>query len=73
VWDRLFGTLYVPKPGQDFKFGLPDKEADEYQTLLRLHLLPLKKIAALIHASYVRRRRGSAAQAPADLVRQSEI
>lgn len=73
VWDRLFGTLYVPKPGEDFKFGLPDKEADEYQSLLRLHLLPLKKMAALIHATYVRRRRGSVAQKPADLVRQSEI
>jgi sterol desaturase/sphingolipid hydroxylase (fatty acid hydroxylase superfamily) len=48
VWDRLFGTLVVPEPNEDFVFGLTKNEHDEYQSLLRLHFLPLKKIAARI-------------------------
>jgi hypothetical protein len=38
----------VPKPDEDFAFGLPDGEAEEYQSLARLHVLPLKKIALLM-------------------------
>ncbi|HEX2943268.1 MAG TPA: sterol desaturase family protein [Rhodopila sp.] len=45
VWDRLFGTLVIPEPDEDFVFGLTDNEHDEYQSLYRLHFLPLKKIA----------------------------
>jgi sterol desaturase/sphingolipid hydroxylase (fatty acid hydroxylase superfamily) len=48
IWDRIFGTLHVPEPDEDFVFGLPDGEAKEYQSLVRLHVLPLKKIALLI-------------------------
>jgi sterol desaturase/sphingolipid hydroxylase (fatty acid hydroxylase superfamily) len=48
IWDRMFGTLIVPKPDEDFAFGLPDGEAEEYQSLARLHVLPLKKIALLM-------------------------
>jgi sterol desaturase/sphingolipid hydroxylase (fatty acid hydroxylase superfamily) len=48
IWDRMFGTLIAPKPGEDFAFGLPDGEAEEYQSLARLHFLPLKKIALLV-------------------------
>ena len=48
IWDRMFGTLIVPKPDEDFAFGLPDGEAEEYQSLARLHILPLKKIALLM-------------------------
>jgi hypothetical protein len=47
IWDRIFGTLVEPEPGEDFSFGLPDREAEEYQSLARLHVLPLKKIALL--------------------------
>lgn len=46
VWDRMFGTLVVPEPDEDFVFGLTDNEHDEYQSLYRLHVVPLKKIAA---------------------------
>ncbi|HEY0183088.1 MAG TPA: sterol desaturase family protein [Rhodopila sp.] len=46
VWDRMFGTLVVPEPDEDFVFGLTDKEHEEYQSLYRLHVVPLKKIAA---------------------------
>lgn len=48
IWDRMFGTLLVPEPNEDFAFGLPDGEAAEYQSLVRLHILPLKKIARLV-------------------------
>jgi sterol desaturase/sphingolipid hydroxylase (fatty acid hydroxylase superfamily) len=48
IWDRMFGTLVVPAPDEDFAFGLPEGEAGEYQSLVRLHILPLKKIARLI-------------------------
>ena len=47
IWDRMFGTLIEPEPGEDFLFGLPDGEAEEYQSLARLHFVPLKKIAIL--------------------------
>ena len=48
VWDRMFGTFYVPEPNEDFDFGLPDGEHHEYQSVTRLYLLPLAKIFALM-------------------------
>jgi sterol desaturase/sphingolipid hydroxylase (fatty acid hydroxylase superfamily) len=48
VWDRLFGTLVVPEPNEDFVFGLTKNEHDEFQSLAKLHFVPLKKIAARI-------------------------
>ena len=45
IWDRMFGTLVVPEPDEDFVFGLTDNEHDEYQSLYKLHFVPLKKIA----------------------------
>ncbi len=45
VWDRLFGTLVVPEEDETFVFGLTDNEHDEYQSLYKLHVVPLKKIA----------------------------
>jgi sterol desaturase/sphingolipid hydroxylase (fatty acid hydroxylase superfamily) len=44
IWDRWFGTLVVPEPDEDFVFGLTDNEHDEYQSLYRLHVVPLQKI-----------------------------
>lgn len=44
-WDRMFGTFVEPRPAEEFSFGLPDGEADEYQSLARLHCVPLKRIA----------------------------
>jgi sterol desaturase/sphingolipid hydroxylase (fatty acid hydroxylase superfamily) len=48
VWDRMFGTLGVPAPGQHFTFGLSNNEHAEYQSLARLHVVPLKKIYAMV-------------------------
>jgi sterol desaturase/sphingolipid hydroxylase (fatty acid hydroxylase superfamily) len=45
IWDRMFGTLVVPEPDEDFVFGLTGNEHEEYQSLYRLHVVPLKKIA----------------------------
>ena len=47
VWDRWFGTLAVPEPNQDFIFGLANDEHDEYQSLVKLHAVPVRKMAAL--------------------------
>ena len=44
----MFGTLVVPEPDEDFVFGLTENEHDEYQSLYRLHVVPLKKIAGRI-------------------------
>ncbi len=44
-WDRLFGTLCVPKPDEDFKFGLIDRDVREYQSLWGLYLMPLRRMA----------------------------
>jgi sterol desaturase/sphingolipid hydroxylase (fatty acid hydroxylase superfamily) len=46
IWDRWFGTLVIPETDEDFVFGLTDKEHDEYQSLYKLHVVPLRKIAA---------------------------
>jgi sterol desaturase/sphingolipid hydroxylase (fatty acid hydroxylase superfamily) len=48
IWDKMFGTLVAPKPDEDFAFGLPDREAEEYQSLARLHIVPLKKMGLLV-------------------------
>lgn len=48
VWDRMCGTLIVPEPDQDFTFGLANQEDDEYQSLLRLHCVPIRKMIGLI-------------------------
>lgn len=49
VWDELFGTLAVPKPGEHFTFGLSNNEHAEYQSLARLHFVPIIKIWELSH------------------------
>ena len=35
VWDRLFGTLYVPKADEHYQFGTGDPEIDAQHTKLR--------------------------------------
>jgi hypothetical protein len=47
VWDRLFGTLMVPEPNEDFTFGLSNEEHREYRSALRLWVVPLVKIYAM--------------------------
>ena len=56
IWDRFLGTLVRPEPDEEFVFGLTDGEHVEYQSLYRLHVVPLKKIAVRIGLSVPRRR-----------------
>jgi sterol desaturase/sphingolipid hydroxylase (fatty acid hydroxylase superfamily) len=55
IWDRVFGTLVVPEPDEDFVFGLTDNEHHEYQSLYKLHVVPLKKIAGRLGLTGPRR------------------
>jgi sterol desaturase/sphingolipid hydroxylase (fatty acid hydroxylase superfamily) len=55
IWDRIFGTLVVPEPDEDFAFGLTHNEHDDYQSLYKLHVVPLKKIAGRIRLLRARR------------------
>jgi sterol desaturase/sphingolipid hydroxylase (fatty acid hydroxylase superfamily) len=44
IWDRMFGTFAVPDPDERFQYGLSDGEHDEYQSLIRLYVVPVMKI-----------------------------
>jgi sterol desaturase/sphingolipid hydroxylase (fatty acid hydroxylase superfamily) len=57
IWDRIFGTLVVPEPDEDFVFGLTDNEHDEYQSLYRLHVLPVQKIGRHLRRMLERRQK----------------
>jgi CelD/BcsL family acetyltransferase involved in cellulose biosynthesis/sterol desaturase/sphingolipid hydroxylase (fatty acid hydroxylase superfamily) len=48
VWDRLFGTLAVPRPGESFTFGLGEREGREYQSLYGLYVLPVRRMVAVL-------------------------
>ena len=65
VWDRLFGTMAKPEPDETFVFGLTDDEAAEYQSLYRLHVLPLKKMARRAHRAIHRHRPARVSQSKA--------
>ncbi len=45
-WDWIAGTLYVPEGREDFALGLYKGEHREYDSLVKLYLLPFKKVAA---------------------------
>ena len=45
IWDRIMGTLYVPRGREQLEFGLKAGEHSEYRSLLQLYLLPLWKSA----------------------------
>jgi len=57
IWDRMFGTLVVPEPDEDFVFGLTGNEHQEYQSVYKLHVVPLQKIARRLGISRTRRPR----------------
>lgn len=62
IWDRMFGTAFVPDPDEDMKFGLLDRDKDEYQSLFGLYLLPLKKMGG--HIAWFFGKRGKPASPP---------
>lgn len=55
IWDRMFGTAFVPDPDEDMKFGLLDRDKDDYQSLFGLYLLPLRKMGGHIARRFGRR------------------
>lgn len=65
IWDRLFGTLAAPEHNETFEFGLPDREADQYQSLYGLYVLPLRKVAS--HLPWIQPRAGRTPSAPAPM------
>lgn len=54
-WDRLFGTQCVPRPDEEFKFGLMDRDVRSYQSLFGLYVLPLKKMWGHVAGAFARR------------------
>jgi sterol desaturase/sphingolipid hydroxylase (fatty acid hydroxylase superfamily) len=58
VWDRMFNTLMIPEPNEDFAFGLTPEEHPEYRSATRLWLTPFVKIYAILARPRVDRREG---------------
>lgn len=54
IWDRMFGTLAVPKPNERFSFGLTNNEHKEYQSLIKLYILPFKKVFMYLYRMFRR-------------------
>ena len=44
IWDKFFGTLYLPKFEERMEFGISDAEAREYRSLFGLYVTPILKI-----------------------------
>ncbi|MFN0089401.1 MAG: sterol desaturase family protein [Acidimicrobiales bacterium] len=44
VWDRLFGTLYVPERREALRFGTGEGRDADYHSVLRLYWLPLRAV-----------------------------
>lgn len=58
IWDRMFKTLMVPEPNEDFAFGLTPEEHPEYRSATRLWVTPLVKIYAMLTRPRIARREG---------------
>lgn len=43
-WDKLFGTLYLPRFDERMEFGIDDDEMPEYRSLFGLYVTPCIKI-----------------------------
>ena len=63
-WDRLFGTSFVPTPGEELKFGLVDRDVRDYQSLAGLYILPLRKMWRVIAGRFQRNRTTLSPQTP---------
>ena len=50
IWDVIFGTYCLPETNREVKFGLGTGEEKEFQTILDLYILPIKKAGQLINA-----------------------
>jgi len=41
IWDRLFGTLYVPEGKEEITYGLGDGTDADYHGVIRMYFLPV--------------------------------
>ena len=48
VWDLMFGTFQMPQTNADVKFGLGDREDEEFTSCLGLYLIPFRNVARLL-------------------------
>ena len=48
IWDRMFGTLYIPEKKEELSFGLEKGMKNPHDTLFNFFIGPLKKIVLLI-------------------------
>ena len=47
VWDLIFGTFKVPQTNADVKFGLGDRDEEEFTSCMELYFLPFRNVARL--------------------------
>lgn len=50
IWDRLFGTLYLPAPDEHYELGLSNREDMPGHTLVQAYLRPLRRMRQALHA-----------------------
>lgn len=48
IWDWMFGTLYLPEPGESFQYGLANHEEVQYRSVISAYLLPFVKAVRLL-------------------------
>lgn len=48
-WDKLFGTLYVPKSYESFAYGINKKKPNPFNNVREMYLMPFKKAWKIIH------------------------
>ena len=53
VWDRWFGTIYIPKSQEDITYGI-GPETREFRSLFAVYIYPLKRIAGLVRSAFGR-------------------
>ncbi|MCC6953969.1 MAG: sterol desaturase family protein [Deltaproteobacteria bacterium] len=47
IWDRAFGTLYVPREKEQLEFGIGEEEG-EYSTVFQLYFTPFRKAYGIV-------------------------
>jgi sterol desaturase/sphingolipid hydroxylase (fatty acid hydroxylase superfamily) len=59
VWDRMFGTMVDPRPGESFVFGIDERTAD-YHTLAGSFVIPVIRMAKALIPSRLEKPHGRA-------------
>ncbi len=45
VWDLMFGTFEMPATNADVKFGLGDRDDEEFTSCIGLYWIPVRNVA----------------------------